>query len=224
MLTANPPYSDHEVASTYVNLMIAAGEAPASTLAQLLEELAQNDQVTNKLLEEIAYESGKKAEQNNCQPKTGCPVHSRKTHVYAENCCKEALRLFAPATLVQRRATCNTIVDGATVQAGQIVCICAHAVHMDTKQWVNPRHFDPNRDHLDITMLGSQASFMSFSGGMRGCPGRHLALTLLKVALTQTIERFQILPVPSTVSKTEGRLPKFVEWQMDGISVALKRR
>merc|ERR1719329_1579194 len=45
-------FTDEEMASTMVNVMIAAGEAPASGLAQTLEELGRNHKVQGQIREE----------------------------------------------------------------------------------------------------------------------------------------------------------------------------
>merc|ERR1711959_532584 len=44
--------SDEEMAGTFVNVMVAAGEAPASALAQTLEELSMNQPVLERLVAE----------------------------------------------------------------------------------------------------------------------------------------------------------------------------
>ena len=66
-----------------------------------------------------------------------------------------------------------------------------------------------------------------------GCPGRPLALTLMRIALASIVERFQILPDDGDAAsasdarkadETAARVRKFIVWPSAGVPVRLERR
>jgi cytochrome P450 len=203
-------YGNEEIAATLVNVMIAAGEAPASALAQTLEEIANNTPVQQRMHEEV----------RRCCGDDGDVKNSLGEMAYIDGVAKEGLRMFAPATLVQRQATCDTELNGVKLPKGQVVGLCVSAIHMDGKQWEAPEVFNPERPGLNIELMGEDRVFLTFSGGPRGCPGRHLALTIVKVALATVARKFSLFPMPQTSAK----VPKFVEWSCTGIPLMLRRR
>merc|ERR1719329_138390 len=79
-------FTDEEMASTMVNVMIAAGEAPASGLAQTLEELGRNDLVQTRLRDEVHRVVGR-----------GSCASKADELTYTGACIQEGMRVFAPA-------------------------------------------------------------------------------------------------------------------------------
>merc|ERR1719487_2609882 len=94
-------------------MVIAAAEATGSVLAQLLQELAFNKPVQEQILSEMHTLSEDVADSE-----------------YVQSCVMEGFRLFAPATLVQRVAVCDTeLPGGVSIPAGTVVAVCVTAVH-----------------------------------------------------------------------------------------------
>jgi cytochrome P450 len=202
-------YSDYEMAATMVNVMIAAGEAPASTLAQLLEEMGRDQEKQQRVLAEAEALTRDLA-----------PVADQLE--YALNCTVEGLRLFAPATLVQRQALVDTEVCGVAIPKGQVVGVCVHSVHNDPAQWPAPQTFNPDRPGLDYE---TSKSLCTFSKGPRGCPGKHNAVAICKLTLAMIVREFQLDVAPDTKpSQQMPKVPKMVEWSVHGIPLALTRR
>jgi cytochrome P450 len=201
---------DQEIAGTIVNVMIAAAEAPASALALILQELCRNTAVQDKLHQEVAQVMGSDGE----------PSEHMSELKYVEACVREGLRLFAPATLVQRQAMVDSQLDGYTVPKGQVVGVCIHAVHMDPIVWDKPEEFNPHRPGLLYEVIKKDRAYVTFSGGPRGCPGKHLAVGIMRIALAKLVQRFKFAPAPVI----NQPVPKFVEWQVHGIPVQITHR
>jgi len=217
--------SDDEMAAMLVNTIIAGAEAPGSTLAQLLQELAFNAPLQQALAAEVQTIAGDH----------GDVLAVNKQLKQVEACVMEGLRFFAPATLVQRQAIVDTTLGGFKIPAGTVVGMCVSAVHRDAKNFANPWTFDPSgRGKLNPFMVKDTNPFMTFSGGQRGCPGRHLGIMMLRLALGKIVQRFELtaqwrrpadhLTGAATSSGGGGGIPKFVEWQVGGIPVQLIRR
>jgi len=171
-------YSDEEMAATLVNVMIAAGEAPASSLAQTLEEVARNPTIQHGLLEEARATVGK-----------GSFAENVGELSFSDRCIQEGLRLYAPATLVQRSAQQDCELQGVFLPKGTVVGVCVHSVHNNPATWENPTQFNPLRDGLDYEMADGYATF---SKGPRGCPGKHVAICICKMALAMIVEQYEL--------------------------------
>ena len=188
-------------------------QAPASALAQTLEELARDQGVQRELLEEAL--------------RVGGPTGELSANLdglnYSYNCTVEGLRLFAPATLVQRSALADTEVCGMHVPKGRVVGICVHSVHHDAKLWKEPEAFNPRRPGLDHE---SSDCLVTFSKGPRGCPGKHQAVAICKLSLSMIVKEFQlnVAPYPARPSQQCPKVPKMVEWSVNGISLDIRRR
>lgn len=205
-------YSEEESAATIVNVMIAAGEAPASALAQTLEELGRNPCVQTKLLDEV---------QGICEH--GSLERGYIGMDYTEKVATEGLRLFAPATLVQRSAMEDTTLADVRIPKGTVVGVCVHSVHHNQADWgADASSFNPERPDLDYE---SHPAFVPFSKGQRGCPGKHVALAIVKISLASIVEAFEITVAPGQAPSAQcPKVPKMVEWSVDGIPVMLRRR
>jgi len=209
-LMLNEGMDDQEIAGTIVNVMIAAAEAPASALALIAQELCHNTPVQDQLFEEVGRVLGQGGE----------PKDHMTDLKYVEGCVREGLRLFAPATLVQREALTDTVLDGYSVPKGQVVGVCVHAVHMDPAVWEKPEEFNPHRPGLHYEVIKRDRAYVTFSGGPRGCPGKHLAVGIMRVVLAKLVQQFKLTPAPVT----NQPVPKFVEWQVHGIPINITRR
>ena len=135
----------------------------------------------------------------------------------------EGLRLYSPVTLVQRQTLRDTQLDGHFVPKGTVCCVCIAAVHRDEAQFVNNTLFDPERQHLNYTLLKEDACFMTFSGGPRGCPGKYLAITIMKQALAKIIGKYNLMPAEQP-KDVPGKVYKFVEWNVGGLFINLTPR
>lgn len=203
-------FTDEEMASTLVNVMIAAGEAPASGLAQTLEELGRNQTVQANIRDEFQRVVGN----GKCAPKV-----EDLTYTFA--CIQEGMRLFAPATLVQRQAMQDCVLDDVFIPEGTLIGICVHSVHRNETVWENGSTFNPLRKNLDYEI---SEGFLSFSKGPRGCPGKHVAMAVCKIALGMVVSNFKLAALPAQPASSEcEKVPKMVEWSVKGIPVILQR-
>jgi len=203
-------FSDEEMASTMVNVMIAAGEAPASGLAQTLEEIGRNHKVQGQIREEYQRVVG-----------TGSCADKVDQLSYTSACIQEGMRLFAPATLVQRQAVQDCTLDNVFVPKDTLIGVCVHSVHRNEAIWENGRTFNPERENLDYEI---SEGYMTFSKGPRGCPGKHVAMAICKIALGMIVSEFRLGEVNSQPASWEcEKVPKMVEWSVKGIPVMLQR-
>jgi cytochrome P450 len=203
-------FSDEEMAATMVNIIIAAGEAPASALAQTLEELAMHGDTQAK----VRAEYGRVGRGENIAS------HLQKMP-YSLRCMVEGFRVFAPATLVQRQAMRDCSLNGYSIPKGTVIGVCVQSVHMNSKVWKKPESFKPSRKHLHY---GTSKGFTTFSHGPRQCPGRHIAVAICQLALVKVVSNFRLSMDPAqTPSRFTAKVPKMVAWSVHGIPVVVER-
>jgi len=184
-------FSQEVITATMVNVMIAAVEAPASAMARTLQELAFN----RSLQEDVRHASGD----------------------HLEALTMEALRRFAPATLVLREALADVVLGDVLLPKGTVVGICISAVHECPAHFTQATTFLADRE-LDL----NSKMFLTFSGGPRGCLGKYFAVQMLQIALSQFAKRFYLMPTEEYVQDSD--FPKFMEWSTEGIMLKLLER
>lgn len=195
--------SDVEMNATMINALFAACEAPIHVLSQALVVLSKKPNLQNRLLSEIrATPDGKESKLLN-------------------DVIMECLRLYSPVTLVQRCTIQDVVLDGYKVPKGIVMGVCISAVHHNPKYFANPTEFDPERTKLNMVVLKKENCFMPFSGGPRGCPGRYLAVTILKSSVAHILQNFEVC---ESANINENKIFKFVEFPVDGAFVSLKPR
>mmetsp|Transcript_21602 Transcript_21602/g.49783 ORF Transcript_21602/g.49783 Transcript_21602/m.49783 type:complete len:535 (-) Transcript_21602:57-1661(-) len=214
--------TDEQAASVLVNLVIAGAEAPASALAHTLQHLGRDTDVQQQLRDEVNA-SAAGAEANGA----GALVLGELP--YNKACVLEGLRMFAPATLVKRQALCDTFLDvggsgRVLVPANTVVELCVTAIHHDPHQFENPGSFNPDR--VGNTSLGKERCFMPFSGGLRGCPGREIAVTMMRIALAKVVQEFDLRAIDESkdLGAPKACVRKFVEWPLAGLPLVIGRR
>ncbi|CAG8811481.1 21319_t:CDS:1, partial [Dentiscutata erythropus] len=81
------------------------------------------------------------------------------------------------------------IVAGMKWKAGQTFFVHTHAIQMNPKHWPEPEKFDPDRFMKNSI---EKNTLIPFGGGVRMCPGRHLAETGLKVLMVLVFRNFDV--------------------------------
>ena len=94
---------------------------------------------------------------------------------------EETLRLEPAASVVDRYATREVSLGGATICAGDLVRVSLAAANRDPAVFPLPDAFDPRRDNL--------SSHVTFAQGPHVCLGLHLARLEAVAAVTQAVAR-----------------------------------
>ena len=177
----------NELIATAANFVVAAAESPASGMAHALALVCENKDVVAKMKEEVEMVMDK---HNGEMNKEFC-----RDMVYTSAVIDEAFRIKAPATMVSREAIedCEIPVKGTgknaetiKVKAGTKVNLCIHAVHMNQDVWGSDcEEFKPERwlgegNAKTGGSKGGGLTFMPFSAGARGCPGKAITVMWMK--------------------------------------------
>jgi len=99
----------------------------------------------------------------------------------ALDCVHEILRCESPVQFLTRAVPCDTEVAGVPIPADGVILLLLGAANRDPARFVNPDHFDPEREKL--TSLG-------FGAGPHYCVGAAVSRAEGRIALPKLFQRF----------------------------------
>ncbi|XP_050308845.1 cytochrome P450 4C1-like isoform X2 [Anthonomus grandis grandis] len=132
---------------------------------------------------------------------------------YLDMCIKEALRLFPIAPVILRKCSEDFQLDKWLIPNDCAIAVPIFSIHRDERYWEHPDHFYPDHFLPEVVNKRHVYAYIPFSAGPRGCIGKILANTGLKVFICNLLQRFEI--------EADGKLPD-LELKMD-ISTRPKR-
>ncbi|KAL9431603.1 hypothetical protein AB3S75_026739 [Citrus x aurantiifolia] len=174
---------DH-IKAVLMNIFVAGTDTSAATLVWTMTYLMKHPRVMKKVQEEIrSLVGGNKSfvDEDDVQE-----LHYLKAVV------KETMRLQPPAPLlVPRETTEKCIIDGYEIPAKTLVYVNAWAIGRDPEAWENPEEFNPER-FIDrsVDFIGQNFEFIPFGAGRRICPGMHLGIASVDLALANLLYKF----------------------------------
>ena len=183
-----------------IQLFMAGFETTSTILAVTLHHLAMDQEVQERLREEVSAA----VEANDGSP--ALDYHTAQGLPYLDAVVSEAARHY-PLTVVERQCVRDYPVPGTgfTVPSGMIVALPTHAVHLDPEHWgPDPERFDP--DHFfdrERKAARSPYAYLAFGQGPRNCVGMRFAILQMKLALVALVNKFKLVPSAKTMPKLE---------------------
>ncbi|KVH98298.1 cytochrome P450 81D1-like [Cynara cardunculus var. scolymus] len=103
---------------------------------------------------------------------------------------KETLRMYPVAPLlVPHESSKECTISGYNVPKGTMLILNVWAIHHDPKIWDEPMKFKPERFEK-VTGKRDAFKLMPFGYGRRSCPGKHMAVRVISLALGSLIHCF----------------------------------
>jgi cytochrome P450 len=113
------------------------------------------------------------------------------------NAVEESLRLEPAAAVIDRYATCNVTLVGASIRERELVTISLAGANRDPEAFPDPDRFDITRDNARL--------HLAFAQGPHVCIGMHLARLEAHTVLVRLLDRFPGLRLdPAHVSAPRG--------------------
>lgn len=128
----------------------------------------------------------------------------RRAPTLARQVLSESLRLFPPVWLFHRQAIQADRLAGHSVEAGDLIGICMHALHRLPGQWDEPDAFRPERFGPTNGNARSRCLYMPFGVGPRRCAAGHMAMPLLQIILTRVLASLRFEAVPEHPTQAVG--------------------
>jgi cytochrome P450 len=165
------PMSDGELRDELVTALVAGHETTASQLAWALERLAQEPEVTARLVAELDEGTG---------------------DAYLSATITEILRLRPVLPNAEPRLTMREVtIGGFTYPPGVVLLASAYLVHHDASLYEEPYAMRPER-FLDEPP--GTYTWIPFGGGRRRCLGAPFAIQEMKIVLAAVLRRFEMQP------------------------------
>ena len=101
---------------------------------------------------------------------------------------KETLRMFPPASVIQRSVSKDTTVGGFKIQKGLMAIVNVFSLHYNEEIYKNPNEFRPERWIEDSI---PSFAWIPFSIGSRVCIGNNFSLMEQKFFLGMLLRKFR---------------------------------
>jgi len=197
--------SETELRDNVVTFIGAGHETTALALTSALYLIANAPEVQAKLLEEVTRDAG------------GAPITADMLDAleYHEQVIKEAMRLYPPIAILQRRAVRDVRVGDVELKAGDEVVCASYVMHRSRLFWERPEAFDPDRFSPERSVGRHKHALLPFGAGSHVCIGKPLAFmeTVAILALLMRKLRFapdphhQIRPIMRLTVRPDGGMP-----------------
>ena len=179
--------SANQIMDHLLTLFVAGHETLANALTWACYLLAQQPQVTSKLLSELDEQLGG-------QPPSPADLERLP---YLEQVVKEVLRIYPPAASLSRIVREPFDWKGYTFHAGDIVMYSPYVSHRMPEQFSDPGVFRPERFDPVSGEKHPPGAFIPFGAGPRTCLGAPFAMMELKTVLAMILQRFRLALVPN---------------------------
>ncbi|XP_054162169.1 uncharacterized protein LOC128960123 [Oppia nitens] len=187
----NKKLTEEEMIAQLFVVLMAGYETTATTLSFCTYELALNQDIQQKLYEEVM----------SIIVSNGQISYDKLSLLpYLDACLMETLRLHSPAQRVSRR----TIEDyklgdtGVTIYKGQQIDVPIYAIHHSEEFYANPYKFSPERFMPENRHNIIPYTYLLFGVGPRNCIGMRFALLEAKLGLAHIIEKYRFFPTDKT--------------------------
>ncbi|MBC8056629.1 MAG: cytochrome P450, partial [Rhizobiales bacterium] len=190
--------SDREIAGNVLTMLLAGEDTTANTLAWMIWLLHANPAALARAQDEVRAVAGDTA---SFTPERMAALP------WLEACAHETMRLKPVAPFQVIEALRETEVAGIRVPPGTSVWCLMRGDTLEARHFPDPQAFKPQR-WLNDGESGAAASSarrvsMPFGAGPRVCPGRHLALLEIKIAMAMLLAHFDVV----NVATPDGREP-----------------
>ena len=196
MLAARDPetgagLSDQELRDNIVTFIAAGHETTAVALTWTLYLIANDAAVQQRLFEEVRDVAGN-------APLSAAHVEQL---VFHEHVIKEAMRLYPPVALLQRRAVRDVDLGPVSLKAGEEAVCLIYCMQRNKLVWDQPDLFIPDRFAPEHTGGRHRFAHMPFGGGPRICIAMKFAYLEAAAILANLVRRLRFAPKPDHAVK-----------------------
>nr|QUF59389.1 cytochrome p450 CYP3049E3 [Brachionus angularis] len=169
----------------FITFFVAGQETTANALAFCFFELGKNEEILNKLIEEIDQVLGTKSE---------ITSDDLAKLSYTNAVFKESLRKWPPAAQFSRNSNQDIIINNHKIPKNTWFFVSPYLIARSEKYYPRPDEFIPERflkDHeFSLQNNISSYTYFPFSVGPRNCIGQNFAQIEGKIILAKFIQNF----------------------------------
>lgn len=207
-----------ELAAQAFVFLIAGFETSSTTMSFALYELAQHEDIQERVRAEIA----EALEKQNGDFTYEC----MKDMVYLDQVISETLRLYTVLPILNRECMEEYTVPGNpkfVISKGMQVLIPAASFHRDADIYPNPDTFDPDNFSPEKVAQRDSVEWLPFGDGPRNCIGMRFGQMQARIGLALLLKNFKFsvcgkTPIPMTYDKEQ-----FLVQSEHGISLHVEK-
>ena len=174
-------FNDRQLRNETITFLLAGHETTANALTWTLYLVSQHPIVERDLRDEVNAVLGGRVPTVDDLPKL----------VLTRMVLKEAMRLYPPVWIVERRVLAPDVVGGFPVPGGSAVVIAPYALHRHPAFWERPEEFEPGRFANRVPQ-----AYLPFGAGPRFCIGSEFALLEAPLVLAMVVQAFRLRLAP----------------------------
>jgi len=178
-----------EITDNCLTFLLAGYEASSATTGHIIKELATNPETQEKLIEEV----------DKYLAETDKPLFDIINKMpYLDACLKETLRLYPPATRIERKVVRHFHLDHIFIPKNSLIIIPVYAIHRDPNNFENPDQFIPERFLTENSRKLKSGTYLPFADGPRNCVGMKFAQMELKLCIAKIFTKFRFVECEKT--------------------------
>ncbi|KAG1680799.1 hypothetical protein FOA52_008132 [Chlamydomonas sp. UWO 241] len=222
----NTGMSDRALRDELMTMLVAGQETSAILLGWASALLAHHPRAQDAVAAEL---------ESVLQGRTPTAADARSLP-YTEAVVLEALRLYAPAYMVGRCASCDTTVGPYSLPAGTTVLISPYILHRDPAHWDDPDTFSPERWARHQAAPGYQGfmtvmsnvgeavggAYVPFGAGPRNCIGTGFAMMEAILVIASLVQRYRLSPSPDSPGFPEPK--PMITLRPEAVPLSISRR
>lgn len=180
-----------------INFIFAGKDTTSLALSWFVVAMNQHPEVLAKIRDELKEHVPDLFDRSANRIPT---IDELKPLVYLEAVIRENLRLNPPAAMAARCAASDTMLsDGTPIKEGTRILLAIYASARQTSVWgPDAAEFKPERwidPETNSILTVSPFKSINFAAGPRMCPGRHMAMMEMKIALAVLLSRYDFTTV-----------------------------
>jgi cytochrome P450 len=188
-----PAFTDAEIRSETLSLLIAGHENTTSLLCWTWYLLAQHPAVAARVFDEVAAQLAGRT-----------PTLDDLARLpYIRMVLEEALRLYPPAWSFPRRALAADTIGGYRVPAGATILLAPYTTHRHPAFWPEPEVFDPERFSEAAEAGRVRYAHFPFGGGQHQCMGATFAMMEAHLIVAMIAQRYRLELLPGFAIRPE---------------------
>jgi cytochrome P450 len=181
------PMSEAQALTESVQMMVAGNETSSNALTWVFYLLSRHPEHADLIRAEINEVIGDNP--------IGHESLGALTHTI--QVIHEALRLYPPFWMIDRKAIADDEIQGIRVPAGTMIIPYIYGTHRNPAIWDDPETFDPSRFARDKVKERHPLSYMPFGGGPRTCIGTNMAMLQTLLIVANLVRRYDFSPASS---------------------------
>nr|AKZ17689.1 cytochrome P450 monooxygenase CYP6BK19 [Tenebrio molitor] len=193
-----------EIAAQSVVFFVAGFETSSTTMSFALYELAKNQDIQEKVREEVKSVLAKYDGKITYEA-----IHDMK---YMDLVLSETLRKYPPVTFLTRQCVLDYKVpnEDVIIEKGTTVSIPILGLHYDEEYYPDPKKFDPERFTEENQSSRPHFTYMPFGEGPRMCIGMRFGLMQSKVGLASLLRNHNFTVNKKTMEPLKMKPNSFI--------------